>query len=71
MSRRRGRCATATFTADQALGVRVADGFALARFPASAHLLTHFLPGNGHGGHLPGRVPALRAGAGQQRRSRR
>ena len=33
--------------ADQALGVRVADGFALAGFPASARLLRHFLNGNG------------------------
>jgi hypothetical protein len=40
-------CDRATLTADQALGVRVADGFALARFPASAHLLTHFLAGKG------------------------
>ena len=42
-------CDRATLTADQALGVRVADGFALARFPASAHLLTHFLAGKGTG----------------------
>ena len=40
-------CDSATFAADQALGVRVADGFALARFPASAHLLAHFLTGKG------------------------
>ena len=40
-------CDGATFTADKALGVRVAEGFALARFPASAHLLTHFLAGQG------------------------
>ncbi len=40
-------CDSATFTADKALGVRVAEGFALARFPASAHLLTHFLAGKG------------------------
>jgi hypothetical protein len=40
-------CDSATLTADKALGVRVADGFALARFPASAHLLTHFLEGKG------------------------
>ena len=42
-------CDSATFTADKALGVRVAQGFALARFPASAHLLTHFLAGKGTG----------------------
>ena len=40
-------CDSAAFTADKALGVRVAEGFALARFPASAHLLTHFLAGKG------------------------
>jgi hypothetical protein len=40
-------CDRATLTADQALGARVADGFDLAGFPASAHLLTHFLGGKG------------------------
>jgi hypothetical protein len=40
-------CDGATFAADQALGVRVADGFALAGFPASAGLLRHFLTGKG------------------------
>jgi hypothetical protein len=40
-------CDSATFTADKALGVKVADGFALARFPASARLLRHFLHGKG------------------------
>lgn len=45
----RAVCDNATFTADKALGVRVADGFALARFPVSAHLLTHFLAGKGTG----------------------
>jgi hypothetical protein len=40
-------CDGATFAADQALGVRVADGFALAGFPASARLLRHFLKGKG------------------------
>jgi hypothetical protein len=38
---------SATFAADEALGVKVADGFALASFPASADLLTHFLDGKG------------------------
>jgi hypothetical protein len=40
-------CDGATFAADQALGVRVADGFALGGFPASAGLLRHFLKGKG------------------------
>ena len=40
-------CDGATFAADQAVGVRVADGFALAGFPASAGLLRHFLRGKG------------------------
>jgi len=40
-------CDSATFAADVALGRRVADGFALAGFPASADLLMHFLKGRG------------------------
>jgi hypothetical protein len=40
-------CYSATFAADEALGVRVANGFALAGFPASADLLMHFLKGKG------------------------
>jgi len=40
-------CDSATFAADEALGVRVAKGFTLARFPVSADLLTHFLTGKG------------------------
>jgi hypothetical protein len=40
-------CDGAAFTADEALGARVAHGFALAGFPASAHLLAHFLKGKG------------------------
>jgi hypothetical protein len=40
-------CDSATSAADEALGVKVADGFALANFPASADLLTHFLEGKG------------------------
>ena len=40
-------CDSATFGADEALGVRVAHGFGLARFPVSAHLLRHFLNGKG------------------------
>jgi hypothetical protein len=40
-------CDGAAFAADEALGVKVADGFALANFPASADLLTHFLEGKG------------------------
>ena len=41
------RCDSATFAADKALGMKVAAGFALAGFPASADLLTHFLKGKG------------------------
>ena len=40
-------CDSATFAADEALGVKVAHGFALANFPASADLLAHFLSGKG------------------------
>jgi hypothetical protein len=40
-------CDSATFAADEALGAKVAYGFALAGFPASADLLTHFLTGKG------------------------
>jgi hypothetical protein len=40
-------CDGATFAADEGVGVRVADGFALAGFPASAGLLRHFLKGKG------------------------
>ncbi len=40
-------CDSAVFSADKALGVRVAAGFTLAGFSASADLLTHFLKGTG------------------------
>ena len=40
-------CDSATFAADKVLGTKVADGFAVAGFPASADLLTHFLQGKG------------------------
>jgi hypothetical protein len=40
-------CDRETFSADQAVGARVATGFAGAGFPASAALLTHFLQGTG------------------------
>ncbi|HXL91322.1 MAG TPA: hypothetical protein VN969_20445 [Streptosporangiaceae bacterium] len=40
-------CDSATSAADEALGGRVADGFALAGFPVSAALLRHFLKGTG------------------------
>jgi hypothetical protein len=40
-------CDSATFAADEAVGIKVADGFAVAGFPASAALLTHFLRGKG------------------------
>ena len=43
----KARCDSAAFAADQTLGVRVASGFALAGFPASASLLEHFLKGKG------------------------
>ena len=43
----KAECDDATFAADEALGVRVADGFTLARFPVSADLLAHFLKGKG------------------------
>src|ERR1700761_7381647 len=41
------RCDQGTFTADQAVGARVATGFAAAGFPAASALLTHFLRGTG------------------------
>ncbi len=41
------RCDSARFAADEDLGTNVAEGFALAGFPASADLLTHFLTGKG------------------------
>jgi hypothetical protein len=40
-------CDRARFAADEALGVKVTQGFTLAGFPASAHLLAHFLNGKG------------------------
>lgn len=40
-------CDSATFSADKALGLKVAAGFALANFPAAADLLRHFLKGKG------------------------
>jgi hypothetical protein len=40
-------CDSARFAADEVLGSKVADGFAVAGFPASAYLLTHFLQGKG------------------------
>ena len=40
-------CGSVTFAVDRALGRKVALGFALAGFPASADLLTHFLKGKG------------------------
>jgi len=40
-------CDSATYTADHALGVRVARGFALAGLAVSAALLRHFLQGRG------------------------
>jgi len=40
-------CDSAAFAVDKALGRKVSLGFALAGFPASADLLTHFLTGKG------------------------
>jgi hypothetical protein len=40
-------CDSVRFAADEVLGIKVAGGFALAGFPASADLLTHFLHGKG------------------------
>jgi len=40
-------CDDARFAADQAIGLDVANGFALARFGVSADLLSHFLKGTG------------------------
>jgi len=40
-------CDNAAFAADEAMGARVAGGFALAGFSASAALLEHFLAGKG------------------------
>jgi hypothetical protein len=43
----KAECDSATFAADEFLGIKVADGFALSGFPASADLLRHFLKGKG------------------------
>src|SRR5215475_5879894 len=40
-------CDRARFAADKVLGSQVADGFAVAGFPAAADLLRHFLNGKG------------------------
>lgn len=40
-------CDSTTFAADEAVGMEVADGFAVANFPAAAYLLRHFLRGEG------------------------
>ena len=40
-------CDRAAFAADKALGIKIAGGFAFARFPVAAALLTHFLGGKG------------------------
>lgn len=44
-------CDTATLASDHAVGVKVASGFALAGFAASADLLKHFLSGTGTAVH--------------------
>jgi len=60
-------CDSATFAADEAVGIKVADGFAVAGFPASADLLTHFLRGKGTQVDYPAGSPiskkALSSGA--------
>jgi hypothetical protein len=40
-------CDPATFASDESLGAKIASGFALTGFPASAALLRHFLKGTG------------------------
>ncbi len=40
-------CDSARFAADQVVGVKVGEGFAVAGFPVAADLLTHFLQGKG------------------------
>jgi len=50
-------CDRVTFAADKFLGTKVADGFALAGFPASADLLKHFLSGKGTEVDYPARSP--------------
>jgi hypothetical protein len=40
-------CDSTSFTSDEARGMKVAEGFALADFPAAADLLEHFLQGTG------------------------
>lgn len=41
------RCDTTTFAKDEATGMEVADGFAVANLPTAAYLLRHFLSGDG------------------------
>lgn len=43
----KAECSSTAFSADEALGAKVADGFAQAQFPVSADLLRHFLKGTG------------------------
>jgi hypothetical protein len=50
-------CDSATFATDHAVGVKVARGFALAGFPASADLLEHFLGGTGTAVRYPAGSP--------------
>jgi hypothetical protein len=42
-------CDSATFSTDKILGTRIADGFRLTGFSASAYLLRHFFGGTGTG----------------------
>jgi hypothetical protein len=53
-------CDSSTAATDEALGARVADGFALAGFPVSAALLRHFLKGAGTEVDYPAGSPISR-----------
>jgi hypothetical protein len=53
----KARCDSARFAADEVLGNNVADGFAVAGFPAAADLMTHFLRGKGTGVDYPAGSP--------------
>ncbi len=54
-------CASATFRADKSVGAEVADGFAVAGFPAAAYLLRHFLQGEGTQVSYPAGSPIAKA----------
>lgn len=50
-------CDRAAFEQDKAVGAQVADGFAVAGFPAAAYLLRHFLNGQGSQVNYPAGSP--------------